>query len=164
MNNLTIQYKGKVTVKYEKNGKILKSYQVHNNGTQELFRYLCACLTNNQQNNVNNCPEYIMLYNLTEGQTLSETNLGTPVLNAPNFKAKVEVIYEDAIYKTKFRFMIPTNSLLDSANVIAIYSANNRETATQITTKPSAYTKLLDAAGTPFIINSNVMSSNIILE
>lgn len=164
MNNLNITYTGKVSVRYEKNGKILKSYQIHNKGTSELFRYLCYCLTNDWANYTHDCPEYIMLYKLDGDPT--ESNLGEwkYALNSTIFKAKVETIV-DSSYKTKFRFIIPTNSLIiDSGiNVIAIYSSNNRDTAKDVAKKPSAYAKLVNSEGENITLSKNI-GTNIIID
>lgn len=175
MSNLNIQYQGKVTVKYEKNGKILKTYQVHNEGTEELFRFLCICLCNNlpqsglsSNDNKFNCPEYIMLYNLQDGKILTQSILATTdcpkALNNTSFKVKVDCIESNNDYKTKFRFIIPTNSLIEEkANVIAIYSSKNRKTATQSGgAKPSAFVKLVDSNGDDMSILKSTISNAII--
>lgn len=44
MKNFSIGYKGKVNVKKYRRGKLRSSQTYHNNGTQDLYKFLCAAI------------------------------------------------------------------------------------------------------------------------
>lgn len=143
MSVTKIEYNGYVNVEYEKEGKILTSYRIHNTGCNALFDYLTKCLSLEAKSS--ECPGYIMLY--YNNGILSENNLGVPVLNNVLYRSKVKTVLENDEYVVQFRFIIPSNSLIDTTgNVLAIYSEENKFTAIQESNlrKPSAYVKLID--------------------
>ena len=60
-NNISLYYKGEVTINFVRNGKIFKKISKHNNGTAELFKVITNALAGNWS--ASTCPQYIQLFN-----------------------------------------------------------------------------------------------------
>lgn len=158
-NKNSIEYKGKVSIKYVRNGRTLKSIQKHNTGCQPLFTFITDCLVSRYQES--NRPAYIMLYNNSDPD-VSKTDLGQNCLNGVQYVVKTESGYDDVegFGYAKYKFIVPGNLLSSKANVIALYNLTNAPTFDDRgSMNPSSYIEL----GEDAIDSSAVTDKNIII-
>lgn len=143
-----ISYKGEVTVKLVKNGKVNKTRRTHNEGSVYLFQYIANCLAGSFQQDKK--PWYIRLYSV-EGQsgepldpsTATEvTTTYLPVASTTTYSGADE---NGEYAYVEHTFIVPGTYLVQeaSANAIAMYSLENINDKS----KWSAYAMLSESIG-----------------
>ena len=133
-NNNSIGYSGKVTVKLEKNGKILRMSKGHNNGREPLFTFIANCLANNYV--VGLAPRYIRVLHTDELD--SEGIVDDATVNL----IQVEIVVDSLPYTSvstisdvgnntataQLTFTLPGNLFTDKIpNLLALYSVNSQD-------------------------------------
>lgn len=126
----SISYKGNVTIKLVKGGKIIKSIKKHNTGCPELFKFLTECLVNLP--NENSHPKYLRCFTFNDSgdDSPSMDNLGNNALIGDGYVSYTDAdSVEDSTtttytYKSIFRFIIPSTIIRSNINVVAIYNVN----------------------------------------
>lgn len=138
----SISYKGNVTIKLVKGGKIIKSIKKHNTGCPELFKFLTECLVNLP--NENSHPKYLRCFTFDDsGGSPSMGNLGTNALIGDGYVSYTDAdSVEDSTtttYKSIFKFIIPSTIIRSNINVVAIYNVNKVNEPSN----PSAFMQLI---------------------
>ena len=152
-----ITYKGSVKVQLIKNGKVLKTHKLHNNGRYPVFQFLCECLRGNYVNADVERPKYISLFTvdsdtyskyLKGNSTISISSLfnadNRASIGAATFKGtpKLEVTQStetdlNGSANLVYEFSIPSQNITDvNANAVCIYGTENWNSSFD---NPSAY-------------------------
>lgn len=141
MNN-SIGYKGKVIIKYIKDGKERRRITTYNTGSLPLFNFITNCLTGNFSKK--DVPNYIVGYYSSNTESVSSTDLGECVFTSPLISTDSSVENNVSNSVANIKFLIPSQIIKlegnQTVNVIALYSESNIGThLTQGGTNPSAY-------------------------
>lgn len=119
-DNALLGYKGQVTVKTVRDGKVIKTKTIHNAGTKLLFKFLANCIIGNYYDNER--PLYVKLFNVSSGNVPAENNQSTIdyiILNDNN-KSVASATNSWSAY---LEFVVPKYSFVSSAyNTICLYS------------------------------------------
>lgn len=114
--NSSISYSGKVEIRRTRGNKVVKTINVKNEGTSELFRLLACALAGYDVSGV--APNYIELFS---GDSLDDTEMKSScVVRVPANNRKV--IPDDAGYSVVLDFHVPYNQITSSANILKLYS------------------------------------------
>lgn len=118
-NNISLYYKGEVTINFVKNGKIFKKISKHNTGTAELFKTITNALAGSWS--ASTCPQYIQLFNKTN-------NVYTKLLQSPQRKQSSDVKTVNTLNNKSstlyLEFLIPRTAISNTGvvNCVRLYS------------------------------------------
>ena len=118
-NNISLYYRGEVTINFVRNGKIFKKISKHNNGTAELFKVITNALAGNWS--ASTCPQYIQLFN-------KENGVYTKLLQSPQRKQSSSVKTVNTVDSKSstlyLEFLIPRTavSTVGVVNHVRLYS------------------------------------------
>lgn len=113
----SISYSGKVEIRRTRGNKVIKTINVKNEGTSELFRLLACALAGYDISGVT--PNYIELFS---GTDLDDANMKSScVVRVPANNRKV--VSDDAGgYSVVLDFHVPYNQITNNANILKLYS------------------------------------------
>lgn len=145
--NNAISYLGVVSVRFVKDGKLIKNIRKYNTGYSPLFTFITKCFC--EDYNQSFVPSYLMLYSKTveNGNTI-----WTPTLTAAVYKSKQsygtgkDSENSDINYwYSRYEFIIPGWAVTDDSNAMALFNANNKNNSTSQATESTNYwSALLD--------------------
>ena len=122
----SIEYKGDVSIDVIRKGKVIKSFKNHNDGTNNLFRFILDCLAGNYYEI--NRPFWIVPYYIDKGENKYSISIPIPINN------NVSVSYDNSTqeYILTYKCLI-NSSLLQSETLIdglLFYSTHNKNSIT----------------------------------
>ena len=133
-SNVNLNYSGEITLKIQKNGKIISTKKYHNAGTNELWKFISYCVAGKYQSAENLRPQYIRLFknNNEPGGGLNTTDIYTASqIVLMNTSGAPQKWIEDSTivgYKTILHFLIPFTFITEeTVNEVRIYSKINRD-------------------------------------
>lgn len=128
----SIEYRGDVSIDVIRKGKVIKSFKNHNDGTNNLFRFILDCLAGNYYEV--NRPFWIVPYYTDNGQDKYSISIPVPINN------NVSVSYDNNTqqYILTYKCLI-NSSLLQSDTTIdglLFYSTHVKNSITTIAGQP----------------------------
>jgi hypothetical protein len=122
----TIGYKGNVTLKLIRNGKVYKEVSEHNSGTVAFFRLMALSIAGDTSA-VSEMPNYICLFNATSSTDTSPKAVLISA-NLPSI-SRTPTNNGSSGYKVIFSFLIPYTLISSGAiiNRLRLYGSTNRD-------------------------------------
>lgn len=122
----SIEYKGDVSIDVIRKGKVIKSFKNHNDGTNNLFRFILDCLAGNYYEV--NRPFWIVPYYTDNGQDKYSISIPIPINN------NASVSYDNSKQQYILTYKCLINSSLLQINTtidgLLFYSTHNKNSIT----------------------------------
>lgn len=114
-----ICYKGSVNINIVRDRQVIKSIKAHNEGTNELFRFICNALIN--VNNPTKCPTYVKGGYMGDGYT--------EMFNEPMFVSDTDIEETNDNCSAVLKFIVPS-TYIDfngglNINTLKLYNQSN---------------------------------------
>lgn len=143
-NTTTITYQGNVKINVvDRNNKIIKSFNSHNDGKYPLFKFILLCLGEEYTAASDLAPKYIRLFDAKDKDNpkYEEEKTSTAII----YNTRPNIVLDKDDSSITFKFLIPFSQLKNKENInlFALYGENNKSTSDS----PSATFLLLDEDG-----------------
>lgn len=134
----TFKYQGNVTVSFVRKGRVIKTIRNHNEGTNELFRFLLNCLAGNYY--ANDRPVFIRaVYDLNHTSEVKPSDYTPSYANAstiavPITQASVQLDNDLNVYTLTYQCLVPRNTITNTEIIdgLRFYSTINYDIETTV--------------------------------
>jgi hypothetical protein len=142
-----VSYTGTVTIKKIKNGKVTASRVLHNEGGDELFNYLCNCLTGTYNNNLK--PAWAVPAITNSNSIKYATNAIYPIKYAVADRDSNKIPY------TEYQFYIPySDAIKDGFAYLFVYNSDKKPTPNTSENVSEDYSMKLTVKSSDFTLDN----------
>lgn len=154
-----VSYKGNVTLKIIRNGKVFQEIKQHNAGTVDFFRLIALCIAGDPSV-VSEMPNYICLFNATGESDINPT----PVLISANLPSisRTPTVNEPSGYKVIFSFLIPYTLMTPGTpiNRLRLYGGTSHSVNSIYLAELHLSTPLTVSSGSNLLIDWEMIINN----